>query len=231
MAEEALTLARQINDQKRELRSLIRIANFRFSLSDATWLETTERALVLARQLGDLKTEVNLLLGIGGKYGMDDLPRSREYIQAALSRSERLNDKATKLSLLQAMGQQFERDGDYYRQLTEYEQERLRLSREIGNRLAEGNALMFCGQIQGLYLGDYDSGLAMELLALHMWENITSKLFPLLRIAQIQTAQGALNEALATFEKAHPLGGKSGHGNWTGGAGARHIHPLQRPGR
>ena len=205
MAEDALTLARQINDQKRELRSLIRIANFRFSLSDTTWLEITERALTLARQLGDLKTEVNLLLGIGGKYGMDDLPRSREYIQAALSRSERLNDKATKLSLLQAMGQQFERDGDYYRQLTEYEQERLRLSREIGNRLAEGNALMFCGQIQGLYLGDYDSGLAMELLALHMWENITSRLFPLLRIAQIQTAQGALNAALANLEKAHPL--------------------------
>jgi tetratricopeptide (TPR) repeat protein len=116
-----------------------------------------------------------------------------------------LNDKATKLPLLQAIGQQFERDGDYFRQLTEYEQERLRLSREIGNRFAEGNALMYCGQIQALYLGDYEAGLELELKALHFWGNITDRLFPLLRIAQIQTAQGRHTEALATLELARPL--------------------------
>jgi tetratricopeptide (TPR) repeat protein len=136
---------------------------------------------------------------------MDDLPRGREYLQEALSRSERLNDKATKLPLLQAIGQQFERDGDYYQQLTEYEQERVRLSREIGNRIAEGNALMFCGQIQALYLGNYETGLELELQTLHLWENITDRLFPLLRITQIQTAQGRHTEALATLEMARPL--------------------------
>ncbi|MGZ9222036.1 MAG: AAA family ATPase, partial [Anaerolineales bacterium] len=205
MAEEALALAQQVGDQYREMRSLTRIANARFSLNDPTWRELAERALGLARQLGDLRTEVNLLLVIGGKYGMDDLPRGREYLQEALSRSEALNDKATKLPLLQAIGQQFERDGDYYRQLTEYERERVRLSREIGNRIAEGNALMFCGQIQALYLGDYETGLDLELQTLHFWENITDRLFPLLRIAQIQTAQGQHTEALATLELARPL--------------------------
>jgi len=136
---------------------------------------------------------------------MDDLPRGREYLQEALSRSEALNDKATKLPLLQAIGEQLERDGDYYRQLTEYEQERLRLSREIGNRIAEGNALMFCGQIQALYLGDYEEGLELELQTLSFWENINDRLFPLLRIAQIQTALGRYTEALATLEMARPL--------------------------
>ena len=205
MAEEALALAQQLGDKKREMRSLTRIANARFTLNDPSWRELAEHALALTRQLGDLKTEVNLLLVISGKYGMDDLPRGREYLHEALSRSERLNDKATKLPLLQAIGQQFERDGDYYRQLTEYEQERLRLSREIGNRIAEGNALMFCGQIQALYLGDYEAGLELELQTLHFWENITDRLFPLLRIAQIQTAQGRHAEALATLEMARPL--------------------------
>jgi class 3 adenylate cyclase/multidrug efflux pump subunit AcrA (membrane-fusion protein) len=205
MAQEALALAKQLGDEHREMRSLIRIANTYAALNNPAWKELSEHALSLARRLGDLKAEVNLLLGLGGKYGMDDLPRSREYLQAALSRSEMLNDKATKLPLLQAIGQQFERDGDYFRQLTEYEHERLRLSREIGNRFAEGNALMFCGQIQALYLGDYETGLELELQALHFWGNITDRLFPLLRIAQIQTAQGRHTEALATLELARPL--------------------------
>jgi class 3 adenylate cyclase/tetratricopeptide (TPR) repeat protein len=205
MAEEALALAQQLGDQQRVMRSLTRVANVRFTLNDPSWRELAERALTLARQMGDLRTEVNLLLAIGGKYGMDDLPRGREYLQEALSRSETLNDKATKLPLLQAIGQQLERDGDYYRQLTEYEQERLRLSREIGNRIAEGNALMFCGQIQALYLGDYEKGLELELQTLSFWETMNDRLFPLLRMAQIQTALGRYTEALATLEVARPL--------------------------
>ena len=206
MAEEALALARQLGDEQREMRSLTRVANIRFTLNDPTWRELAERALSLARQFGDLKTEVFLLLAISGKYGMDDLPRGREYLQEALARSEQLKDQATKLPLLQAIGQQFERDGDYYRQLTEYEQERLRLSREIGNRIVEGNALMFCGQIRGLYLGDYETGLELQLQTLRFWENLTDRLFPLLRTAQIQTALGRHTEALATLEIARPLG-------------------------
>jgi class 3 adenylate cyclase len=206
MAEEALSLARQLGDGQREMRSLTRVANIRFTLNDPSWRELAERALSLAKQFGDLKTEVNLLLAISGKYGMDDLPRGREYLQEALVRSEAVKDKATRLTLLGAIGQQFERDGDYYQQLTEYEQERLRLSREIGNRIAEGNALMFCGQIQALYLGDYETGLELQLQALQFWENMTDRLFPLLRITQIQTALGQYNEALGTLEIARPLG-------------------------
>ena len=205
MAEEALALAQQVGDGRREMQSLNAIADIRFTLNDPGWREIAERALSLARKFGDLRTEVHLLLAISGKYGMDDLPRGREYLHEALSRSEILNDKATKLPLLQAIGQQFERDGDYYRQLTEYEQERVRLSRETGNRIVEGNALMFCGQIQALYLGDYQTGLELELQTLNFWENITDRLFPLLRIAQIQTAQGRLTDALATLELARPL--------------------------
>lgn len=206
MAEEALHLSEQLGDQHRLLRSLICVSNVRFILKDPSWLGLAERALALARELGDLKTEVGILLGLGQAYGMDDLPRSREYLEAALSRSMTLNDKATELELLQALGQQFERDGDYYRQLTEFERKRIRLSQEIGNRVAEGNALMFCGQIQALYLGDYDNGLDLEKQAVGIWENMTSKLFPLLRIAQIRIAQRRLEEAAEAIELARPFG-------------------------
>jgi len=137
---------------------------------------------------------------------MDDLPRSKEYLEAALSRSEKINDKAIEIALLSALGARFEQHGDYYRLLTEYEEKRLRISREIGNRLVEGQALMFCGQIQGLYLGDFGAGLAQQFEALHIWEYTIGKLFPLLRIAQIQTAQGNFTDALATLQAARPIG-------------------------
>jgi predicted ATPase/class 3 adenylate cyclase len=206
MAEEALTLSRQIGDRRREMQSLVRASNIRFALNDPTWKEPAEQALALTRQLNDLKTEVTLLLGMGGAYGIDDLPRSREFLQAALIRSEKLNDKAIEIVLLNALGEQYEREGDYYRQLTEYEQKRLKLSREIGDYDAEGNALMFCGQIQALYLGDYEAGLELQKQTLRRWEETTGRLFPLLRIAQIQTALGKYEEALATLEQARPLG-------------------------
>jgi predicted ATPase/class 3 adenylate cyclase len=206
LAQEAFNLARQSGNQRGEMRSMLIITNARYALKNPGWLELAERALALARQDNDIKAEVNLLLGIGGAYGMDDLPRSREYLSAALSRSVTLNDKAIELVLLEAIGQQCERDGDYYQQLTEYEQKRLKLSREIGNSMVEGKALMFCGQIQALYLGDYETGLEMERQALHIWEKLNLRLFPLVRIAQIQTEQGRYTDALEMLERASPLG-------------------------
>lgn len=205
MAEEALSLAKQTGDKRRIMQSLDAVADIRFILNDPGWRELADHALSLAKEFGDLRAEVKLLLAISGKYGSDDLPRGREYLQEALTRSETLNDKATKLAVLNALGLQFERDGDYYQQLTKYEQERLYLSREIGNRIVEGNALMFCGQIEALYLGDYEKGLQLQIQTLNFWETITDRLFPLMRIAQIQTAMGRHEEALATLELARPL--------------------------
>jgi class 3 adenylate cyclase/tetratricopeptide (TPR) repeat protein len=208
MAEQALDLSREVGDQPRELSSLINVANLRLSLRQSNALEIAEEALHLARTLGDLTTEVNILVRIGNAYGVDDLPRSHEYLEAALARSESIKDKKIEILLLETLGRKSERVGDYYRQLTEYEQKRLSLSREIGNRYIEGQALMFCGQIQGLYLGDYEAGLAMQHEVLNTWESISSRLFPLLRIAQIQTAQRHFTEALATLEAARPLADK-----------------------
>ena len=65
---------------------------------------------------------------------------------------------------------------------------------------------MFCGQIQALYLGDYEAGLELQKQTLRRWEESTGRLFPLLRIAQIQTALGRYEEARTTLEQARPLG-------------------------
>jgi tetratricopeptide (TPR) repeat protein len=209
MVQEALTLAQRIGDQHREMRSQSTIANLLFVLREPGWQEAAESAIELARKLGDLRMEVGLLLGIGSTYGMDNLERNLEYLEKALSICQKLDDKGIEMELLQAIGDQYERSGDYYRLLTEYQQKRLQISREIGNRLAEGNALMFCAQIQGLYLGDYKAGLAQVEEALHLWEDTMGKLFPLLRVAQIQVVQEKYDQALVTLGLASPISEKN----------------------
>lgn len=205
MAEEALALARQIGDRRRELQALIAVAQLGSQLRRPDARSLAEHALELARALGDLHAEVKLLLGFSQFYGPDDMPRSEEYLQASLARSEQVNDKAVKIALLGALSARYERRGDYYRQLIEFEQERLRISRKIGNRFAEGEALTFCGQIQAIYLGDYDGGLAILHEALDKWSTTARRLFPMLRIAQVYVLQGRLEQARAMLARAEPL--------------------------
>lgn len=205
MAHDALALARQIGDRQRELRAFIAVAQLGLHLRRPETHPYAEHALALARELGDLHAEVSLLLGFSKFYGPDDLPRSEEYLQAALARSEQVNDKAIKIALLSALSARYERRGDYYRQLVEFEQERLRISRKIGHRFAEGEALTFCGQIQAIYLGDYAGGLALLQEALDKWSPVARRLFPMLRIAQVYVLQGRLDEARAVLAQAEPL--------------------------
>lgn len=205
MAQEALDLARQLQDRRREMFSLIAMAKVRLSQHDPAGFQIAEEALAIARELGDLRTEVNLLIGISGAYGMDNVPRGQEYLETALSKSALLDDKATEFTLLDALGAQFERRGDYYRQLNDYELKRLALSREMGNHLLEALTLMICGQIQCIYLGDVEGGREHLQQALRLWEHVSDRVYGFLRLAQIHIAQGHLGEAKAALEQARPL--------------------------
>ncbi len=208
MAQEALALARQAGDKRREMVALVAVTGLQYKLKDPVWQELGGQAFELSRQLGDLHMQVGLLLGLSDGLGMDDLEHGDRYLGEALEIAQRLDDKETEARLLAALGPKFERSGDYYRQLTEFEQQRVEIYREIGNRMGEGHALMFCGQIQAIYLGDYENGLAREVEALDCWSEITDRLFPLLRIAQIQTYLGRFEAAWSTLESAHAVIGQ-----------------------
>ncbi len=205
MAHDALALSQQLSDRHREMRSLIAIANLYHLIHDHRWQETDERALALSRELGDQRTEVNLLLSIGNAYGMDDLERSAGYLEKALPIIQKLNDKRTEQRLLKALADQCEREGDYNRLLTEYEQKRLQIAREIGDRVSEGFTLMYIAQAQGIYLGDFESALPIAQEALHKTENLNSRLYPILRLAQIQAMMGRYEDAQESLEIARPV--------------------------
>jgi len=208
MAKKALTLAQQLGDQRREMQSLVAIANQRLWVNDPTAWELAERALRLARQLGDRHYEVGILIGMGQVYAWSDQPeRGMEYLEAALPLCQALDDKMAEMSLLNLIGLQFERSGDYYRLLTEYHQKRLHISREIGHRPIEGDALMQCGQIQSLYLGDYEAGLALLKECLRIQEGTPGAVFALLRVAQVQIVQSRYDEAQETLEHARRITG------------------------
>jgi tetratricopeptide (TPR) repeat protein len=206
MAEQALALSRQLGDRRREMQCLGRLAGQRYFLNDPTWQELMEEALELARELGDKRTEVGILTAVGDIYAMSDPARSQEYLELALPIVKALDDKTAELALLDVIGEQLESSGDYFRRLMECHEKQLEISREIGHRPAEAKALMFYGQIQSLYLGDYEAGLALLEEAIRVGEGVLSEAYPLLRIAQIHVAQGRHGAAQAVVERARRHG-------------------------
>jgi tetratricopeptide (TPR) repeat protein len=205
MTEEALALARQLGDRRREMRVLGAMAGQHFVLNDPAWEELAEGALELARELGDRRHEIGILSSIGNIYVVSDPERSVEYLETAIEVSHALDDKRAELDILFLIGSQLENSDDHHRRLKDCHEKMLRLSREIGHRPMEAYSLMFIGQIQGLSLGDYDGGLAILEENLPISEGMSTKLYTLLRIAQIQAMQGKFEQALETIERARGI--------------------------
>ncbi len=209
IAEEALDLARQTGDQRREMEVLTAIANQRLSLNHPAWQQAAEQALDLSRTLEDHRYEARLLVGLGRLYAQIDQPeRSMEYLEAAaaLSLSEGIDDIRVQISLLALLGLEFERSGDYTQLLADYQLEQLHLSREIGHRPLESKALLACGLTQGLYLGDYEAGLGMLEESRHILEGTSGENHALLAMVQMQIALGAYEKAKANLTYIHQSG-------------------------
>jgi predicted ATPase/class 3 adenylate cyclase len=204
MVFQALELTRQINDKNRELKSLMRLSELQFLQRDSNRYQTIEQALGLARHLGDRAAEVELLLALGDASGMDNLEKQQSYLEAALSICYELDDRKTEMRILHALGEQYERSGDYYRQLRDYEEKRLLISREIGDRLEEAHALMYCSQIRGTYLGDFNQAVELAEKSAQIWERITDRLYPNLRLAQMQVELGHFKDVQRILESIRP---------------------------
>ncbi len=209
MADQALELSRQLGDRYREMFSLIAKARLMNIIGNLESFPLASQALDLARELGDVETQVVLLLGISNAYGMENIERCVEYLQTALPLAEQIHNKRIHLELLAALGDHYEREGDYYRLLTDYQAKRLEISREIGDRLMEGSVLMYYAQIEGLYLGDYDTAFIHAEKAFQLTEKLASSLYPLLRMAQLQVCMGLFSEAEETLSQAVPLSERS----------------------
>jgi len=204
-AEEALRLSREIGDPYREMQSLAAVAGHRFLLNDPNWQAYGQKAIAIAEELGDQKTKVEFLLGLAGAYGMDKLEMGLRLVRDAQPIAEEMNYKGAQVEMLYWLGTEYERRGDYFTLLTEYEEKRLQLARELGWRLVEARSLMFVGQIKGLYLGDYQEGLKQLDQAEKLWQDVDQRLFVYLRQAQIYIEQKAFKKARHYLALAEPL--------------------------
>ncbi|MCI0579765.1 MAG: AAA family ATPase [Chloroflexi bacterium] len=205
-AEQALTLAQQLPDRHREMQCLRIISIQRHFLHDSSWQEAGEYALELARQLNDQRYQVLILTQLGTAYNWSNqADKGMAYLEAALPICRALDDRITEVHLLDQLRLGAERQGDYYRLLVEYLQKALAISRQIGYREAEGNAAVRCGQTQGIYLGDFNGGLALAEQGKRMREHPTGAADALLRIAHIRALQGKQAEALAALEQASQI--------------------------
>ena len=204
-AKEALRLSQEIGDQYREMQSLAAIAGHHFYQNDPNWKEVGQQAIAIAEKLGDKKTQVELLLGLAGGFGLDKLDEGLELIRQATPIAEEINYKGAQIELLYWLGTEFERKGDYYTLLTDYEERQLRLSQELGWRLVEARSSMFVGQIMGIYLGDYESSLTHLNRAEKLWRDTDQRLFVYLRKAQIYSHLKNYEKARKYLKLAEPL--------------------------
>ena len=210
LAAEALKIAQAIGDKRREMNCLLAIASQNNLLNDPSWVEIGDKALTLSREIHDRQYEAMILLGLGHAYvGRDELEKGMEYLNAALPICQELDDRVAEMTLLRVMGAQYERTGNHYRRLVEFEQKRLQIARETGNRFEEANSLMFCGQIQALDLGNLEEGLVLIQESLDILEAVSGKVFPLLRKAQILIALSQFEGAHQALKTAAPLAEKN----------------------
>jgi class 3 adenylate cyclase/tetratricopeptide (TPR) repeat protein len=210
LALEALDLAKKAGDKRREMNCLLAITSQRNLLNDPTWVEIGNSALALAREIGDRQYEAMILLGLGHAFvGRDEIEKGMQYLNDALPICKELDDRIAEMTLLHVLGSQYERSGDHYRRLMEFEQRRLEIARSIGDHFEEGNSLMFCGQIIALNLGDLEGGLVLIRQSISILEAVSGKLFPLLRMAQIQVNLGQYEDAQQTLEIAQPIADKN----------------------
>jgi tetratricopeptide (TPR) repeat protein len=179
-----------------------------------------EQALQIAQLLEDVNYEMRLLIGIGGVCAFGPQPeRSQEYFDKAanLAMNNVIDDKIIQMKLLNFLGLEYERRGDYYRLLTEFQLERLYVSQEIGHRLLESEALHSCGLIKAIYLGDYASGLSDLQLCRSIINNTPDEVYTVMHIAYIQMMLGDYSDALATLQYISMIGeppqegGKAGY--------------------
>jgi tetratricopeptide (TPR) repeat protein len=64
---------------------------------------------------------------------------------------------------------------------------------------------MLCGQLQGIYLGAYEAGLALLEESLRVYQNYPGERFVWLRMVQIYVAQGQLEAAKEALDKAYQI--------------------------
>jgi hypothetical protein len=197
LAQEALSLARETGDKLREMRSLQVIARQYMYIRNLEWQSVGEEALQLARELNDRQAEARILISLGTAYSWSDQPeRGMEYLSLALPLCQEMDDKTSEVNLLHRMALQLERQGDYYRVLKEYQEKRLKISRKIGYRAGEVSALISCGQIQSIYLGDHEGGIAWLEEARRSVQSWYDEMQATLRLIQIKIAQGQYQTAL-----------------------------------
>jgi len=196
LAQKALDLSRQMGDKLRLLQSLWVSMQQKIFLGDPGWKDTGVMALELARQARDLPFEARFLLALGTTYSWSDQPdKGMDYLAAAIPICESQGDRITQVNLLDRMGLKLERIGDYYRLLKDHHEKRLQISLEIDYTLGEISALTSCGQVQSIYLGDYDGGIT--------WlEAAKNKSTGLSQVIIVELCLVKIFVALEKFEKA-----------------------------
>ncbi|HEY9077133.1 MAG TPA: AAA family ATPase [Anaerolineaceae bacterium] len=197
----AIQQSKQLGDERRLMECYFFRA-IKAQYEDLDWLQKGEEALALSRKVGDKKAEARLLTSLGSAcFWSDHIPLAKKFLNDALLLCQEIGDQITEIDIIHEMRLFAEREGDYFRLLTEFGQHRIELARKIGYRSGELNAIISIGECQSIYLGDLDNGLDKIVQARNVLKALSiDDLFVILRLVQIYTMKADYQKAQELLE-------------------------------
>ena len=208
LAEESLSICREIDDKQGAASVLIKLGNAATEAGDyATASGFLEEALTIWQELDDKHGTARALISLGwAAMRPGDYQLANARLEAALAISRELEDTRSIGFELSGLGEVALRQGDYVR-ANRLLEESLELRKQLGNKWGVGVSLGTLGWV-AIHEGDWQRALARLGESLEVRQEIGDKggiAWCLERLAEVALAQGNLEKAVGLLSAAAAL--------------------------
>ncbi|WP_193199140.1 CHAT domain-containing protein [Nostoc sp. MG11] len=206
--QQALTISRELKDQKREAIALVGLGfNYNALGEKQKALDYFNQSLPLYRAVGDRSGEALTLNNIGGVYDtLGEKQKALDIYNQALPLRRAVGDRFGEATTLNNIGRVYDDLGEKQKALDIYNQA-LPLRRAVGDRSGEANTLNNIGKLYN-DLGENQKALSFYNQALPLWRAVgdrTREANTLNSIGFVYHALGEKQKALDFYNQALPL--------------------------
>ncbi|HEV8344941.1 MAG TPA: tetratricopeptide repeat protein [Vicinamibacterales bacterium] len=212
--EQALAMAREIDDRAQELTALNNLGAGHFQLGGAAKaIEYYEQALPISRDSGDREREGSILGNLGNAYrDLGDFKKAIDYLAQALANSREIGDQRGEHANLGNLGLLRVQTGALYEGMECYEQA-LIIARAVGARQNEG---VLHGSLGNAYnvLGQFDKAIQNFEQQLEIALAIGSRRGEAVALANLGVVHerlGQIDKAIGFFERSLAIGHEVKH--------------------
>ncbi len=187
-------------DKQAEMRLLLKLADFFFSISEnRKAIEYQEQSLAISREIGNRQGEGISLGNLGSAYNnLGEYRKAIEYHEQYLAISREIGNREGEGISLGRLGNAYNRLGEYQKAI-EYQEQSLSISREIGFREGEGASLGNLG-LPYNNLGEYRKAIEYQEQSLAISREIGNRQGEGISLGNLGSAYNNLGEYRKAIE-------------------------------